>query len=128
MDTYRVVDPDFACSGHLRVSDDFGVVASGTTKDFQDLVRKRLQDELIQPIPVLKTVKDWIAADFETWEKVLKQKDEESYRIIVSGDEVKNSSSKRNKKGIDSRNKVRRKKGVFVYGTLKVPSGMSAKE
>jgi hypothetical protein len=60
-------------------------------------------------IPVLKTVKDWIAADFETWEKVLKQKDEGSYRITVSWEAVKNSSSKRNKKGIDIRNKVRRK-------------------
>jgi hypothetical protein len=79
-------------------------------------------------IPVLKTVNDWIAADFETWEKVLKQKDEGSYRITVSWEAVKNSSSKRNKKGIDIRNKVRRKKGVFVYETLKVPSGMSAKE
>jgi hypothetical protein len=79
-------------------------------------------------IPVLKMVKDWIAADFETWEKVLKQKDEGSYRITVSWEAVKNSSSKRNKKGIDIRNKVRRKKGVFVYETLKVPSGMSAKE
>ena len=37
-------------------------------------------------------------ADFETWEKVLKHKDEGSYRITVSGEEVKNRSSKRNKK------------------------------
>jgi hypothetical protein len=70
----------------------------GTTKGLQDLVRDRHKEELIQEIPVLKTVKDWIAADFETWEKVLKQKDEGSYRIIMSGEEVKNSSSKRSKK------------------------------
>jgi hypothetical protein len=46
----------------------------------------------------LKAVKDWIAADFETWDKVLKQKDEGSYRITVSGEDVKNISSKRSKK------------------------------
>jgi len=39
-----------------------------------------------------------MAADLETWEKVLKQKDEGSYRITVAGDEVKNRSSKRSKK------------------------------
>jgi hypothetical protein len=44
----------------------------GTTKDLQELVRERHKDELVKEIPVLKTVKDWIAADFETWEKVLK--------------------------------------------------------
>ncbi len=43
-------------------------------------------------------MKDWIAADFETWEKVLKNKDEGSYRITVSGEEVKNRSLKRIKK------------------------------
>jgi hypothetical protein len=70
----------------------------GTTRDLQDLVRERHNDELIQEIPALKTVKDWIHADFETWEKVLKNKDEGSYSINVSGEEVKNSSSKRSKK------------------------------
>jgi hypothetical protein len=53
---------------------------------------------LIKETPALKTVKDWIHADFETWEKVLKNKDEGSYRITVSGEEVKNSSSKRIKR------------------------------
>jgi hypothetical protein len=71
---------------------------SGTTKGLQDLVRERHQDELVQEIPVLKTVKDWIAADFETWEKVLNNKDEGSYRIMISGEEVKNRDQKRNKK------------------------------
>jgi hypothetical protein len=70
----------------------------GTTKGLQDLVRERHTDELIQETPVLKKVKDWIAADFETWEKVLKNKDTGSYRISVSGGEAKNSPSKRNKK------------------------------
>ena len=70
----------------------------GTTQELQDLVRERHKDELIQEIPVLRTVKDWIAADFETWEKVLKNKDEGSYRITVSGEEVKNRDQKRSKK------------------------------
>ena len=70
----------------------------GTTKELQDLVRERHKDELIKEIPALKTVKDWIEADFETWEKVLNNKDEGRYSITVSGEEVKNNSSKRSKK------------------------------
>jgi len=62
------------------------------------LRRNRLKDELIKETPSLKTVKDWIAADFETWEKVLNNKDEGSYRVTVSGEEVKNSPLKHNKK------------------------------
>ena len=53
---------------------------------------------MIQEIPVLRTVKDWIAADFEIWDKVLKNKGEGSYLVTVSGEEGKKSSSKRNKK------------------------------
>jgi len=81
------------CSDHQR-----GNGISGTTRDLQDLVRERHKDELIQETPALKTVKDWIAADFETWEKVLNKKDTESYSITVSGEESKNSPSKRIKK------------------------------
>jgi hypothetical protein len=61
-------------------------------------VRARHQDELVQEAPVLKTVKDWINADFETWDKVLNKKDNGSYSINVSGAELKNRSSKRSKK------------------------------
>jgi hypothetical protein len=81
------------CTDHQRSTS-----IGGTTKDLQDLVRERHKDELIQEIPILKTVKDWIAADFETWDKVLKNKDTGSYRITVSGDEVKNRDQKRVKK------------------------------
>jgi hypothetical protein len=70
----------------------------GTIKDLQDLVRERHKDELIHEIPELKTVKDWIEADFETWDKVLKNKDEGSYRLTVSGEESKKASSKRSEK------------------------------
>ena len=81
------------CSDHQRSSS-----IRGTTKDLQDLVRARHKDELIKETPSLKTVKDWINADFETWDKVLNKKDTESYSITVSGEELKNSSSKRIKK------------------------------
>ena len=81
------------CSDHQRSNN-----ISGTTRDLQDLVRERHHDELIKETPALKTVKDWIAADFETWEKVLKNKDDGSYRITVSGEEVKNRDQKRIKK------------------------------
>jgi len=70
----------------------------GTTKDLQDLVRERHKDELVKETPVLKTVKDWIHADFETWDKVLNKESDESYSIKVSGEELKNRSSKRSKK------------------------------
>jgi hypothetical protein len=81
------------CSDHQRSNS-----TSGTTKDLQDLVRERHKDELIKETPTLKTIKDWINADFETWDKVIKKKDTESYSIKVSGEELKNSSSKRIKK------------------------------
>jgi hypothetical protein len=81
------------CTDHQRSTS-----IGGTTKGLQDLVRERHKDELVKEIPVLKTVKDWINADFETWDKVLKHQDEGSYRITVSGEEEKNSSSKRSKK------------------------------
>jgi len=81
------------CTDHQRSTS-----IGGTTKGLQDLVRERHKDELVIEIPVLITVKDWINADFETWEKVLNNKDEGSYRITVAGEEGKNSSSKRSKK------------------------------
>jgi predicted Zn-dependent peptidase len=78
------------CSDH-QVSNSI----NGTTKDLQDLVRNRHKDELIKEIPDLKTVKDWINADFGTWDKVLNKKDDESYSIKVSREVLKNRSSKR---------------------------------
>ena len=78
------------CSDHQRITS-----IGGTTKGLQDLVRERHKDELIQETPVLKTVKDWIAADFETWEKVLTKKDTESYRVTVSEDTGRNKEKKR---------------------------------
>jgi hypothetical protein len=78
------------CRDHQRSN---GV--RGTTKDLQDLVRNRHKDELVKETPDLKTIKDWINADFETWDKVLNKKDDGSYRIKVSGEELKKSSSKR---------------------------------
>jgi hypothetical protein len=81
------------CTDHQRRTS-----IGGMTKDLQDLVREKHKDELIQEIPVLRTVKDWIAADFETWEKVLNNKDEGRYSINVSGEELKNRDQKRIKK------------------------------
>lgn len=81
------------CSDHQRSNR-----IRGMTKDLQDLVKERHKDELIKETPTLKTVKDWINADFETWDKVLNKKDDESYSINVSGEELKNRYSKRIKK------------------------------
>ena len=41
---------------------------SGQTNDLQDLVKKRHTDALKKEIPNLKTVEDWIKADFKTWD------------------------------------------------------------
>jgi hypothetical protein len=81
------------CTDHQRSTS-----IRGTTKELQDLVRERHNDELVKEIPVLRTVKDWIAADFETWDKVLNKKDDGSFSINVSGEELKDRSSKRSKK------------------------------
>ena len=75
------------CRNHQRTN-----TIRGTTKDLQDLVRARHKDELIKEIPVFKIVKDWIHADFETWDKVLNKKNEGRYSITVSGEGLKNSS------------------------------------
>jgi len=77
------------CSDHQRS------IRSETTKDLQDLVRNRHKDELIKEIPNLKTIKDWINADLETWDKVIKKKDDDGYSIKVSEEDTKNSYSKR---------------------------------
>jgi hypothetical protein len=81
------------CTDHQRSSS-----IRGTTQELQNLVRERHKDELVHETPVLRTVKDWINADFEVWDKVLNKKDTESYRVTVSGEEGKNKSSKRSKK------------------------------
>ena len=78
------------CSDHQRSNS-----IRGTTKDLQDLMRNRHKDELIKEIPNLKTIKDWINADFETWDKVIKKEDDKSYSIKVSEEDTKNSYSKR---------------------------------
>ena len=68
---------------------------SETTKDLRALVRNRHKDELKKEIPNLVTIKDWIKADFETWDKAIKKDDDGSYIIKVSEEEIKNSYSKR---------------------------------
>ena len=42
-----------------------------------------------QERPVLKTVKDWINADFETWDKVVLKDDDERYTRERSEEERK---------------------------------------
>jgi hypothetical protein len=43
-------------------------------------------------------VKDWIAADFETWETVLNNEGTESYRVTVSEQKGKDREQKRKEK------------------------------
>jgi len=62
--------------------------SSGTTRDLQDLVRERHASELGTETPVLRTVKEWIAADLETWEKVLNDTGTGSF-VVKGGEEKK---------------------------------------
>jgi len=66
---------------------------SGTTKDLRALVRNRHKDELKKEIPNLKTIKDWIKADLETWDKAIKKEGDGQYIIKVSEEDVKHSYS-----------------------------------
>ena len=67
---------------------------SGHTKELQDLVRKRHKDELKKEIPNLKTVKDWIKADLETWDKAIKKEGDGQYMIKTSEEDTKHSHSR----------------------------------
>ena len=64
---------------------------SGQTKALQDLVRKRHKDELKKEMPNLKTIKNWIKADFETWDKAIKKEGDEQYIIKTSEEDTKHS-------------------------------------
>jgi hypothetical protein len=72
------------CSTHQRTSG-----MQGATKDLQDLVRSRHADELQTETPQLKTIKDWINADFDTWKKVLNKEGKDSFMVKGSGEEEK---------------------------------------
>ncbi|MCX6666387.1 MAG: hypothetical protein NT038_10105 [Euryarchaeota archaeon] len=79
------------CTDHQRTNN-----ICKTTKDLQDLVKNRHKDDVTneattQPSPQLKTIKDWIAADMETWDKTLNKKTDESFIIKVSDEQTKNS-------------------------------------
>jgi hypothetical protein len=60
------------CSDHQRSAG-----LNGTTQRLQELMKERQGGEVIQDVPKLRSVKDWIAADFETWDKVLSKREEE---------------------------------------------------
>jgi hypothetical protein len=61
----------------------------GSTQSLQELVRERHRDELQKDLPKLVTVKDWIAADFETWDKVLNDAGKERYAVKGGGEKKK---------------------------------------
>jgi len=49
----------------------------GTTQELQELVRQRHTDEVPEEVPELRTVKDWISVDLETWGRVIRKKERE---------------------------------------------------
>lgn len=70
----------------------------GVTSGLQEMMRQRQSGEVAQDVPQLRTVKEWIAADFETWEKVLRQRDKEALRRTGEGDEANSIYARRRKK------------------------------
>jgi hypothetical protein len=90
------------CSTHQH-----SVRLNPATRNLQDLIRNRHQDdepttETSIPQPQLKSIKDWIAADMDTWDKAL-NKDKNTIInkdviIKVSDEQTKNMYSKRIKK------------------------------
>ena len=88
------------CSNHQQTNN-----ISKTTKDLQNLVKNRHKDDVTNETttqtPQLKTIKDWIAADMETWDKALNKennKDNNKNIIIKVSDENTKNSPKRIKK------------------------------
>lgn len=84
------------CSTHQQNNN-----ISKTTKNLQNLVKHRHKDDVTnesttqtttQPSPQLKTIKDWINADMNTWDKALNKnkKADEHYIIKVSEENIKN--------------------------------------
>ncbi len=51
------------------------------TKRIQDMLKRSHQSEIKKDTVELKSIKDWIDADFETWDKVLNKKAHESLLI-----------------------------------------------
>ena len=76
---------------------------SGATKDLRELTRNRHKDELKKEIPKLVTIKDWINADFETWDKVNKKECDGQYIIKTSDGDAKNSHSRYIKNKVKSK-------------------------
>ncbi len=85
---------------------------SGATKDLQGLTRNRHKDDLTKEIPNLKTVKDWIKADLETWDKVLKKEGDDQYIIKTSEEDTKHSYSSHIKSKEKSKIPARRVKSA----------------
>ena len=62
-----------------------------TTKNLKDLVLSRHKDELKNEKPSLKSIKDWINADYDIWDKVIKKEREGSYIIKFSEESAKHN-------------------------------------
>ena len=53
------------------------------TKRIQDMLKRSHQSKIKKDTVELKSIKDWIDADFETWDKVLNKNAHESLLISV---------------------------------------------
>ena len=67
---------------------------SETTKNLKELIKKRHKDELKNKIPTLKTIKDWINADYDTWDKAIKKEGDSQYIIKFSEESTKHNYKK----------------------------------
>ena len=94
------------CSNHQQSNN-----LNPTTKSLQDLVRNRHKDDVTNEAtetttsttssPQLKTIKDWISADMEAWDKAINKKENSSSIIIkVSEEETKKQGFKKGKQNL----------------------------
>ena len=75
------------------------------TKRIQDMLKRSHQSEIKKETVELKSIKDWINADFETWDKVLNKKAHESLLINIhktNGFEETKNKTKRTSHTSDS--------------------------
>jgi len=59
------------------------------TMSLQELVKKRHSDVLVPRKDNLKSIKDWIEADFDSWDKELNEDNSKSYLININTENEK---------------------------------------
>lgn len=59
------------------------------TMSLQELVKKRHSEVIVPRKDALKSIKDWIDADFDSWDKHLSEENSKSYFININTEDKK---------------------------------------